>query len=59
MANFFNPYNTNHIAPMGPKWSIEQVYPEQYFQGLMRQPFYPIENINQQQAIYSVRKLYK
>jgi hypothetical protein len=19
MANFFNPYNTNHIAPMGPK----------------------------------------
>jgi hypothetical protein len=61
MANFFNPYNTN---PMGPKRSIEHVYPEQFFQGLMRQPFYPIENIYQQKAIYSaskysVGKLYK
>ena len=50
---------------MGPKRSLEHVYPDPFMQGMLRQPFYPIENIYQQKntytasSKYSVGKLYK
>jgi hypothetical protein len=69
MPTFYHPlpHTHTHSFPLAPPKRTPDPFPE-YFSGVMRQPFYPIENIYQQQqqqksmfngSKYSVGKLYK
>jgi hypothetical protein len=56
--------NNNMQSTIAPKRTLENVYPEHFFQGIMRQPFFQFDTNYQQQNVfhsskYSVGKLNK